>query len=127
MDWLEKVFGDRATLYTVIASAFVGLIGCVPQGVLQKKHGGWPGFFSALAVGVSMSVIVGLGVKDYVHSDTLRLAIVGGSAVISDDIWAGLRAVGRLIREDPLGSLGRLIDALRGKPVAAPSTPPEAP
>lgn len=125
MEWLERFFSERGTLGAIVTSASIGMIAGVGQGLVQKKHGGWSGFLSAIAVGILVSVIVGLGIKDYVHSEAFRLAIVGGAAVISDDILAGLRALGRLIREDPLGSLSRLIDALRGKSVApAPTAAP---
>lgn len=102
-----------------MTSGFIGLAVGATNGFAQRKYGGWGGFFTALSTGVVVAVIIGLGIQDYIPSETFRLAIVAAAAVISDDIWAGLRAIGRLIREDPLGSLARLIDALRGKPAAA--------
>lgn len=130
MEWLQKFFSEKGTLGVIFTAGAVGAVGGIAQGVVQKKHGGWPAFFQALLIGIAISVIVGLGIKDYVQSEAFRLAIVGGAAVISDDIWASLRALGRLFREDPLGSLARLIDALRGKtpaPAAAPAAAAAAP
>lgn len=117
MEWFKKFFSDPATLGVLGSSAVIGLVMGGAQGYIQKKHGGWPGFWTALFTGVAVALLVGLGIKDYVQSETFRLAIVAAAAIISEDVWAGLRAIGRLIREDPLGAVSRLIDALRGKPV----------
>ncbi len=119
MDWLKKFFSDPTTLGVIGSSALIGLLMGGAQGYIQKKYGGWPAFFTAWLTGVAVAVLVGLGIKDYVQSEAARLAIVAAAAIISEDVWAGLRAIGRLIREDPLGAVSRLIDALRGKPAAA--------
>lgn len=121
MDWLKKVFSDPGTLAVLFTSAVLGLIVGAASGFVQRKHGGWSGFFTAVFTGIAVAIIVGLGVKDYIQSETARLAIVGAAAVISDDIWAGLRAVGRLLREDPLGTVGKLLDVFRGKSAPKPS------
>ncbi|MES2941881.1 MAG: hypothetical protein V4772_03310 [Pseudomonadota bacterium] len=62
-----------------------------------------------------LAVIVGLGVSNYIESETAKLAIVGACAAIGEDIWEGLKAVGRGIRTDPLAYLLRVITALRGR------------
>jgi hypothetical protein len=71
--------------------------------------------------GVAVSIIVGLGISDYVHSETFRLAIIGACAVVADDIWAGIQTLGQGLRTDPLGTTSRLIDALRGKSASSPA------
>lgn len=115
MDWLKKFFSEPTTLGVILSSGFIGILCGSAQGVIQRKHGGWGGFWTAVLTGVAIAVIVGLGIRDYVPSEPLRLALIGAAAAISDDIWAGLRAVGRLLREDPLGTVSRFIDALRGR------------
>jgi hypothetical protein len=127
LDWFKKFFSEPSTVIVLMTSGIVGLIIGIANGVIQKKHGGWPGFFGAIATGLAVAVIVGLGVQDYVKSEALRLAIVGVCSVISNDIWEGLQTFGRGLRSDPLGSIARLIDALRGKSsLPTPSTPPKA-
>lgn len=116
MDWLKRIFNDPATLVALTSSAVVGFIVGIANGVVQKKHDGWAGFFGAMASGTAIAVIVGLGISDYVHSETARLAIIGACAVISDDIRAGLMALGSGIRTDPLGTVMRIFDALRARP-----------
>jgi hypothetical protein len=66
-------------------------------------------------VGVAVAILVGLGLEDFIASETARLAIVGACAVVSEDIWAGLKAVGNSLRKDPLGFVMRLLDAVRGR------------
>lgn len=121
-DWLRKFVNEPGTLIVIFTSGVIGLLIGIANGVIQKKHGGWPGFFGAIATGLAVAIIVGLGIQDYVQSETFRLAIVGVCAVISNDIWEGLHTFGRGIRSDPLGSVARLIDALRGRSAAVPPT-----
>lgn len=124
MDWLKKFFQDPGTLIAILSSGAIGLLVGFANGIIQKKHGGWGGFFGAIATGVVIAIITGLAVQDYVASETYRIAIIGACTVISDDIWAGLKALGQGLRVDPLGYLTRIIDALRGRP-ANPTTPKE--
>ena len=118
-DWLKKLFTEPHTFGIIISSALVGLFAGLAQGVVEKRHGGWGGFLRALLTGVAVAVIVGLGIEGFVASETLRLAIVGACAVVSEDIWMGLRAMGGAMRKDPLGFAVRLLDAIRGRDHAA--------
>jgi hypothetical protein len=119
MDWLKRFFNDPATVGILASSGLIGLVVGIANGVVQKKHGGWSGFFGALVTGTVIAVIVGLGIDGYVKSETLRLAIIGACAVISDDIWAGLKSLGGGLRTDPFGTITRILDALRARPAAS--------
>ncbi len=119
MDWLKRFFSEPGTFVAIFTSGVVGFCVGVASGVVQKRRGGWPAFFSAVATGTIIAVIVGLSIQDYVKSEALRFAIVGVCAVVSDDIWEGLRTLGKGLRTDPLGTLVRVLDAFRGK---APTT-----
>ena len=114
MGWRKFFTEPTALLLSVMVSAFTGFVIGVTQGFIQRKYGGWEGFFTAILTAVVVSILVGLTLQDYVHQEALRLALTGASAVIADDIWKGLRAIGRLVREDPLGAAARFLNALRG-------------
>ena len=121
--WLKRLFSEPHTLSALLPSALDGLVVSVVHGIVEKRHGGWTGFARALLTGISVSVIVGLGIEGFVSSETLRLAIVGGCAVVSEDIWVGLRTLGATMRRDPFGFLFRVMDALRGRePAPRPRT-----
>jgi hypothetical protein len=124
MEWLRKLFSDPRTFAVIATSAVLGLVIGLISGLVKRKHDGWTGFFTAVLTGIAMAVIVGLGTADYIPSETMRLCIVGAAAAIADDIWAGLRAIGRLIATDPLGTVGRILDAFRPSRPAVPPAPP---
>lgn len=117
-DWIKKLFSEPQTLVIIITSGLIGLFVGVAQGVIQRRHGGWPGFFSAVASAAVVAVITGLTIQSFVPSETARMAIVGVCAVISEDIWAGLKTLGGGLRADPLGFIVRVLDALRGRPAS---------
>lgn len=123
MDWIKRIFNDPATMVVLMSSGIIGFVIGISNGVVQKRHGGWPGFFVALTTTVAIALIVGLGTKSYIPSETTRLAIVGVCAFIADDIRAGIMAMGGGFRKDPLGYFMRVLDALRGR--ASTSTPKE--
>jgi hypothetical protein len=112
---MRKLFSEPQTLGIIVSSGIVGLLAGAAQGIVQKRHGGWLGFFSSLATGVTVAVLVGLAIQSSVSSETLRLAIVGAAAVMGEDIWAGLKMLGASLRKDPLGFLVRVLDAVRGR------------
>jgi hypothetical protein len=123
MEW-KKFFSDPATVVALFTSGVVGLLVGAINGIIQKRHGGWPAFFGAVATGAGVAIITGLALNEYVKSETLRLAIIGFCAVVSDDIWAGFRTLGGLFRKDPLDTVFRVWAAWRG---AAPPPAPSAP
>lgn len=115
MEWLRKFFNEPGTLIAVASGGVIGLVVGIANGIIQRKHGGWGGFFSAIMWGVIVSVLVGLLVQDYIESEALRFAIIGLCAVISDDIVTGLRTFGAGLRTDPVGYVAKVLNALRGK------------
>lgn len=117
-EWLKKLFNEPATLGIIVTSGIVGLFVGVVQGNIQRRHGGWPGFFAFLATAVTVAVISGLAIQSFVASEPLRLAIVGICAVVSEDIFLGLKALGGGVRTDPIGFVVRVVDALRGRATA---------
>lgn len=125
MDWIKRFFNDPATVAVLASSGIVGFVVGIANGIIQKKHGGWAGFFSATFWGGVIAMLVGLAASGYVHSEALRLALVGVCAVISDDIRAGLKALGLGMRTDPLGTVARILDALRGRSSPQPDASPQ--
>lgn len=123
-DWAKKLFSEPHTLGIIISSGLVGIIAGIYQGIVQKRHGGWGGFVQALVSGVVASVIVGLAIEGWVPSETLRLAIIGAAAVVSEDILAGIKAFGKAFGADPVNAVFRTLDALRGRPQRTGNTMP---
>lgn len=119
---LKKFFNDPATLAVIASSGVIGFCVGIANGVVQKKHGGWGGFFAAVTTAIIVAIIVGLGLAEYIKSETLKLAIIGVCAIISDDIVAGFKALGSGVRTDPIGTFWRIVDAIRGRS-AAPVSP----
>jgi hypothetical protein len=115
-DWFKKLFAEPQTLGVIATSGILGFLVGIAQGTIQKRHGGWPGFFAAITVAPVVSILIGLAISGYVSSEVARLAIVGICAIVSEDIWFGLKTLGMGIRSDPLGFVARVIDALRGRP-----------
>jgi hypothetical protein len=116
-EWAKKLFDDPRTLGAIVTSSVIGLLAGFAQGVVQRRHGGWGGFVSALATGVIVAVIVGLALQGLVPSEAMRFAIVGVCAIVAEDIWIGLKTLGQSLRADPLGFVFRVLDALRGQPM----------
>lgn len=113
---LKGLFNEPNTLAVVVTSAAVGIVAGTAQGLLPGRYGGWRNFLAVVLTAIVVSVIVGLAINDFVPSETLRFAIIGVSGVVSEDIWFGLRSMGRKLRNDPLGMVIRVMDALRGRP-----------
>lgn len=125
MDWIKRFFSDPVTVVALLSGGIVGFIVGIANGVIQKKHDGWPGFFAALITSTVIAILVGLAIHAYVPNEALRLAIVGVCAMISDDIRAGLMALGSGVRTDPLGTISRILDALRARSSAPAPAPKE--
>jgi hypothetical protein len=122
MDWdWKKLFSDPRTVAALFAGGLIGLVIGTINGVIQKRHGGWPAFFAAICTGVGVAMIVNVGISEYIKSETARIAIVAVCAIISDDIWAGFKTLGVGFRKNPLDSVFRVLDALRGRPSAPPT------
>lgn len=113
--FLEYVSIQSTTVAIMVSSMVVGLVGSAVAGAAQFKHGGWGGVARALVIGSGVAVLVGFGVSEYITSQTVKFAIIGGCAAIGEDIWFGLKAMGQGIRNDPLGYVSRVIDAFRGR------------
>lgn len=123
-DWLRKFFSEPGTVITMFSSGLLGLLIGIANGVVQKRHGGWPAFFGSVVTGMVIAVIVGLALSEYVKSEALRFAIIGVCAVISDDIYAGFKTLGAMFRNNPIEAFFRIVDALRGR---LPTPPANAP
>lgn len=121
MEW-KKFFSDPATVIAFFTSGVIGLVIGIANGVIQRRHGGWGGFFAAIATGVSVAIVVGLALADYVKSETMRTAIIAICAIVSDDIWAGFKSLGGSFRKNPVDFFIRVLNALKGQ-----STPPAPP
>lgn len=118
-EWVKKLFSEPQTLGVIVTSGVIGMMVGVAQGVVQKRHGGWGGFIASVSTAAAVSVITGLAIEGFVSSETTRMAIIGVCAVVSEDIWQGLKTLGMGLRADPFGFIVRVLDALRGRESAS--------
>jgi hypothetical protein len=127
MEWLRKFFHEPGTAIVMLTGGVLGLLVGIANGVIQKRYGGWSAFFASAASGTVIGIVAGLASFDYVKSETMRYAIIAICAIISDDIWAGLRTLGASVKSNPIETFFRVLDALRGRSVPPAVTPAPGP
>lgn len=105
----------EALLLTAGTTGALGLVVGVFTGVIERRHGSIGAWLAGIAAAVLVAAMVGLALKPTGMDPMWQHLIVGCCAYLADDVLAGLRVLGTMVRTDPLGGAGRFLDALRGK------------
>jgi hypothetical protein len=107
---------DWNKIIPIISSTAVGgaAIGAF-RSVIYRKYGGFWQWFALMSATVLVSVLVGLAVADTSLSHSQQAAVIGVCAFLAEDILLGLGALAGMFARDPLSTLRRFWDAIRGK------------
>ena len=108
-DGTDKILAAAST------AGVIGLATGVARGIVQQKHNGWAGFARGLVASVLVAVLMGWALADLELTPTKTAVIVGVCAYLADDGLLGLQEVARLFGADPLGTVQRVWEALRGR------------
>ena len=111
---------NRELLAAVSAASVVGVAAGMSRGIFRYTTVG--GFIRGLVASVTVAVMVGLGLGDFGLARSKQLLVIAICAFVADDILLALLEIGRLFRNDPLGTVQRIWSAIRGVPTP-PSTP----
>lgn len=105
-----------ALLVTTAGAGILGLLVGIARGLIEARHGSIRGWLAGIAAAVLVAVLLGWTLEAAHVPRSWQLPILGACAYIAEDVLAGLRVLGRMVRDDPLGGLMRILDALRGRP-----------
>lgn len=100
----------------VAIAAPVGVIGFlvgVGRGVIVERHGSVRDWMAGIAAACVVAVLLGWALRASRVDWMWTMVVVGVCSYIAQDVLAGLSVLGGLIRTDPLGGIGRIIDAIR--------------
>jgi hypothetical protein len=115
MEWLYRAVDD-----TVAGAAALGaLIGVAVTGLrtaFRRRWHDWREFVAGLAGAVLVSGLASLALQSIDLPQTMRVAIAGALAYVSDAILEGLGVIGQMIARNPLDAWRRLLAAIRGQP-----------
>lgn len=100
---------------TAATAGVLGLVVGIMAGVIERRHGSIGSWLAGIAAAITVGVLMGWALKPTGLDPMWQSLMVGLCAYLAEDVLAGLRVLGTLVRTDPLGSLGRIIDALRGR------------
>ncbi len=100
------------------AAAVPGTVGGV-MGVLRAvfvdRHGGWWPRMRAILAAVLVAVIADFALMGESMPELRRMAIVAVAAVLGDDLVLATLAFGKMLGLDPVGALGRVWAAFKGR------------
>lgn len=99
----------------VATAGLGGVLVAIGRMIIHQRYGGWLVWLSAGVGTVLVAVLVGLAIHDTELSTTQQAAVIGVCAYLADDILLGLGALAKLFGSDPLGTLRRIWDAVRGR------------
>jgi hypothetical protein len=100
------------------ASGLGGVIGLLVasfRGAILRKYGGGGAWFRGLGASLFVGVLTAWSMHDYVDSPFKTGSLIAFCSFIADDLLQGMTVVGNLIRENPIGFIGRLRDAWAGR------------
>lgn len=113
----------EAALVTGAAAGVIGLMVGIARGVIHNRHGSVGQWLGGVAAAVLVSVLLGWGLEALATPRAWQYPIIGACAYVADDVLAGLRTLGQMVRSDPIGGVMRVLDALRGRSVQPPAPP----
>jgi uncharacterized membrane protein YfcA len=115
MEWLYRAVDDTvagaATLGALIGVAVTGL-----RTAFRRHWHDWREFVAGMAGAVLVSGLASLALQSIDLPQTMRIAIAGALAYVSDAILEGLSVIGQMIARNPLDAWRRLLAAIRGQP-----------
>lgn len=110
-----KMDDETSRVVSIIAGGgALGLAFGIIRGVVNQKHGGWPGFIRGAFASVGAAILVALGIADLELTVTKQAAIIGVSAYVADDILLGLLTLGQMFGKDPVGFVRDIFSSIRG-------------
>lgn len=122
MDWLHRLVDD-----TVAGAAALGaLIGVAVTGLrtaFRRRWHDWREFVAGLSGAVLVCVLTSLALQSIDIPQTMRVAIAGALAYVSDAILEGLSVIGQMVARNPLEAWRRILATLRGQPEPPPTDP----
>ena len=102
-------------LATAAGFGVIGLAVGLARGLIESRHGSVFAWLGGMAAAALVAVLLGWGLDAAQVPQVWQWPIVGACAYIAEDALAGLRALGAMIRSDPIGGVMRILDALRGR------------
>lgn len=121
MEWLHKLV-DETVAGTAALGALIGIAVTGLRTAFRRRWHDWREFAAGLAGAVLVSGLASLALQSMEMPQTMRVAMIGALAYISDAILEGLSVIGQMLARNPLDAARRVLAVLRGQPL-----PPDDP
>ena len=121
MEWLHKLV-DETVAGTAALGALIGIAVAGLRTAFRRRWQDWREFAAGLAGAVLVSGLASLALQSMEMPQTMRVAMIGALAYISDAILEGLSVIGKMLARNPLDAARRVVAVLRGQPL-----PPDDP
>ncbi|MEW6169621.1 MAG: phage holin family protein [Pseudomonadota bacterium] len=121
MEWLHKLV-DETVAGTAALGALIGIAVTGLRTAFRRRWHDWREFAAGLAGAVLVSGLASLALQSMEMPQTMRVAMIGALAYISDAILEGLSVIGQMLARNPLDAARRVVAVLRGQPL-----PPDDP
>lgn len=120
MEWLHKLV-DQTVSAAVALGTLIGVAVTGLRTAFRRRWDDWREFVAGMAGAVLVSSLASLALQSMDMPQTMRIAIAGALAYVSDAILEGLSVIGQMIARNPLDAARRVLATLRGQ-----SEPPRA-
>lgn len=115
MEWLHKLV-DQTVSAAVALGTLIGVAVTGLRTAFRRRWNDWREFVAGMAGAVLVSSLASLALQSMDMPQTMRIAIAGALAYVSDAILEGLSVIGQMIARNPLDAARRVLATLRGQP-----------
>lgn len=113
MNYLTGLF-ESAALKLIGIGSVIALLVHAARHVIEQRHGSWAAWFRGLVAAILTGVLVSLLMDAVDLPHTVEMAIIAIAVYVADDVLLAVRSMGSMLGTDPMGTVRRFIDGLRG-------------
>lgn len=113
MNYLANLL-ESAAMKLAAIGAVIALLVHAARHVIEQRHGSWGAFFRGAVAAVLTGVVTSLLLDAVDLPSTVELAITCLAVYIADDVLLAVRTMGSMLATDPMDTVRRFIDGLRG-------------